>query len=112
MRTAIQLLLSSDMPNNKGQKREGSRITERGLGRPESVLNVTFVETVTKAVLTSEDDDSDILPFIEYKLPTKEAVLKLYVFLRDLEGNKRISTNTLIDKVTDFIIHYWQLANN
>ena len=96
------------MPNNKGQKREGSRMAERGLGRPESVLNVTFVETVTKAVLKSEDDDSDILPFIEYKLPTKEAVLKMYVFLRDLEGNKRISTNTLIDEVTNYVLQYWQ----
>ena len=86
-------------------------MAERGLGRPESVLTVAFVEKVTMAVIMDEDEDSDILPFIEWKLPTKEAVLKLYVFLRDLEGNKRISTNVLIDKVTDYVLQYWKQAN-
>ena len=62
-------------------------------------------------MLTSEDHVRDILLFIEYKLTTKEAVLKLYVFLKDLEGNKRISTNTLIDEVTNYVLQYWQQAN-
>ena len=72
-------------PKPKGTKSEGLLLVERGLGRPESVLKMDFVMAL------SNGEGEDMLPFsgkFQPQLPTKECVVKLYVFLKSQSVNR------------------------
>ena len=77
------------------------------LGQPSSVLRQEFLHAHQEG-----SSDVDIFPFKgPLQLPSKEQVLKLYLFYREqASNNKHIQANTIAQKVSMQVTKYWKMA--
>ena len=76
------------------------------LGDPESALRNEFLEAASEGKLHK------VLPFKgKINLPTREQVIKLYLYLRKLPGHYNMSKENLAQIVTEHICVYWEMAN-
>ena len=82
--------------------------TENSLvGQPDSVLSLEWIQA-----LADGRDQSDILPFSgRPKLPTKEMVIKLYLYYRSQSQHQKTSAGDISDLVLGEVVKYWKMAN-
>ena len=94
------------MDNSYETRKSHGASTPSFIGNIESVLRPEFIEDVTKAGKT------DVLPFRgKLNLPSREQVIKLVLFTKQLPGNYHKSKTVIAQLVCDQILIYWNMAN-
>ena len=86
----------------------GHKLRERAglIGDVESVLKPEFVEA------TREGKQHKFLPFKgKLNLPTREQVIKLFMYMRKLPWNYKMSKEWVAGIVAEHICTYWRMAN-
>ena len=76
------------------------------IGQPDSVLRLEFLQANQE-----RKDDTDVLPFSgKLQLPSREQVLKLYLFYRAQPGSSNDTQKKISSKVAAHVVKYWEMA--